>query len=245
MLNVENVATPLTAFTLVVPASVPPPGFAPSATVINPVKPVTTFPASSSADTRTAGIVCPACVVCGCVVKATWVAGGGDGGGFVDVAALSENVATSHGRAGAPYIQVHCGSTVPALGRTAYSASSTMYLGSDPLPQGKPPTHWSWPKGVPGSPTPVNPPPPVVSNAPIVAVYTIPPAFTAIGRVWAGMLPPVSAPLAWATSLSPAAQLSSMPLHAEILMPPATTRWRIDARTASIWPDAELHSRSV
>src|SRR5947208_16398023 len=77
MLNVENVATPLTAFTLVVPASVPPPGFAPSATVINPVKPVTTFPASSSAATRTAGIVCPACVVCGCVVKATWVAGGG------------------------------------------------------------------------------------------------------------------------------------------------------------------------
>src|SRR5439155_102306 len=77
MLNVENVATPLTAFTLVVPASVPPPGSAPSATVINPVKPVTTFPASSSADTRTAGIVCPACVVCGCVVKATCVAGGG------------------------------------------------------------------------------------------------------------------------------------------------------------------------
>src|SRR5438552_798012 len=77
LLNVENVATPLTAFTLVVPASVPPPGFAPSATVINPVKPVTTFPASSSAATRTAGIVCPACVVCGCVVKATWVAGGG------------------------------------------------------------------------------------------------------------------------------------------------------------------------
>src|SRR5438552_18615839 len=76
MLNVENVATPLTAFTLVVPASVPPPGSAPSVTVINPVKPVTTFPASSSADTRSAGIVCPACVVCGCVVKATFVAGG-------------------------------------------------------------------------------------------------------------------------------------------------------------------------
>src|SRR5947208_1572160 len=76
MLNVENVATPLTAFTLVVPASVPPPGFAPSATVINPVKPVTTFPASSSADTRSAGIVCPACVVCGCVVNARFVAGG-------------------------------------------------------------------------------------------------------------------------------------------------------------------------
>src|SRR5438552_7924514 len=86
MLNVENVATPLTAFTLVVPASVPPPGFAPSPTVINPVKPVTTFPASSSADTRTAGIVCPACVVCGCVVKATWVAGGGGSAGGGELA---------------------------------------------------------------------------------------------------------------------------------------------------------------
>src|SRR5437773_245215 len=77
MLNVEQVVTRLPAVALVVPASVPPPGFAPIATVIDPVKPVTTFPASSSADTRTAGIVCPACVVCGCVVKATWVAGGG------------------------------------------------------------------------------------------------------------------------------------------------------------------------
>src|SRR5206468_1597655 len=77
ILNVENGATPLTAFTLVVPASVPPPGFAPIATVINPVKPVTSSPPPSSAVTRTAGIVCPACVVCGCVVKATWVAGGG------------------------------------------------------------------------------------------------------------------------------------------------------------------------
>src|SRR5205814_322130 len=82
MLHVETVATPLTAFPLVVPASVPPPLFPPGAPPIYPVKPVTTFPASSSADTCTAGIVCPACVVCGCVVKATWVAGGGDGGGF-------------------------------------------------------------------------------------------------------------------------------------------------------------------
>src|SRR5947208_15246408 len=82
MLNVENVATPLTAFTLVVPASVPPPGSAPSPTVIDPVNPVTTFPASSSAATRTAGIVCPACVVCGCVVNAKCVAGGGGAGGF-------------------------------------------------------------------------------------------------------------------------------------------------------------------
>src|SRR5438094_504605 len=72
MLNVENVATPLTAFTLVVPASVPPPGFAPIATVINPVYPVTMFPAASRAATRTAGIVCPACVVHTSVLQATY-----------------------------------------------------------------------------------------------------------------------------------------------------------------------------
>src|SRR5438552_2640957 len=76
MLNVENVATPLTAFTLVVPASVPPPGFAPIATVIRPVKLVTVFPDASRAVTRTAGIVWPAWVDCGCVVNARFVAGG-------------------------------------------------------------------------------------------------------------------------------------------------------------------------
>src|SRR5438046_2471849 len=79
MLNVENVATPLTAATLFVPASVPPPGFAPSATVIVPVKPVTTLPDASRAVTLTAGIVCPAWVDCGCVVNARFVAGGGGG----------------------------------------------------------------------------------------------------------------------------------------------------------------------
>jgi hypothetical protein len=77
MLNVENVATPFTAATLVVPESVPPPGFAPSATVIVPVKPVTVLPASSRAVTRTAAIVWLAWVDCGCVVNARFVAGGG------------------------------------------------------------------------------------------------------------------------------------------------------------------------
>src|SRR5436190_442579 len=79
MLNVENVATPLTAATLFVPASVPPLGFAPIATVIGPVKPVTTMPEASPAVTFTAGIVCPAWVDCGCVVLAMFVAGGGGG----------------------------------------------------------------------------------------------------------------------------------------------------------------------
>src|SRR5439155_335541 len=77
MLNVENVATPFTAVTLVVPDSVPPPGFAPSATVINPVKPVTTFATSSVADPLTSRIVCPACAGSGRLLTATSVAGGG------------------------------------------------------------------------------------------------------------------------------------------------------------------------
>ena len=51
MLRVEKVATPLTAFRLVVPDSVPPPGFAPIATVIAPVNPVTTLPDVSRAAT--------------------------------------------------------------------------------------------------------------------------------------------------------------------------------------------------
>src|SRR5438093_675707 len=77
MLNVENVATPLTAFTLVVPASVPPLRLVSSDTVIRPAYPVTVFPDASRAVTRTDGIVWPAWVVCGCVVKARFVAGGG------------------------------------------------------------------------------------------------------------------------------------------------------------------------
>src|SRR6266516_3629801 len=84
MLTVEHVATPLTAFTLVVPDNVPPPGFAPIATVIAPVNPVTTFPDVSRAATRTAGIVCPASVDCGCVVNTRFAAGGGGGGGGGD-----------------------------------------------------------------------------------------------------------------------------------------------------------------
>src|SRR2546430_2079892 len=76
MLSVENVATPFTAFTLVVPDSVPPLGFVPIATVIRPVYPVTVFPDASRAVTRTAGIVWPAWVDCGCVVNAKFVAGG-------------------------------------------------------------------------------------------------------------------------------------------------------------------------
>src|SRR5438874_1762496 len=73
-----KVATPATAFTVRVPDSIPPPGFAPRATVIAPVKPGTTLPEASSADTRTGGVITAlACVVLGCWVKRSWVAGGG------------------------------------------------------------------------------------------------------------------------------------------------------------------------
>src|SRR5439155_8972099 len=48
----ENVATPLTAATVAVPASVPPLGFAPIATVTFPVNPVAVFPWPSRAVTR-------------------------------------------------------------------------------------------------------------------------------------------------------------------------------------------------
>src|SRR5438034_545591 len=89
MLNVENVPSPLTASTLAVPSTLPLHDALPISTVIDPVNPVTTFPASSSAATRTAGIVCPACVVCGCVVKATWVAGGGGAAGVVKLALVA------------------------------------------------------------------------------------------------------------------------------------------------------------
>src|SRR5260370_1263410 len=54
MLSPGNVATPATAATVVVPERVPLPGFAPSATVTFPVKPVAVFPCPSSAVTCTA-----------------------------------------------------------------------------------------------------------------------------------------------------------------------------------------------
>src|SRR5947208_512800 len=70
MLNPGNVATPLTAATLVVPARVPPPGLEPIATA--------TFPCASSAVTCTAGaITAPAVASPGWTVKASAIAGPG------------------------------------------------------------------------------------------------------------------------------------------------------------------------
>ena len=57
MLRVENVATPFTAGTVVVPDSVPLPELLPIATVTLPVKPVTVFPSPSWAVTWTPGAI--------------------------------------------------------------------------------------------------------------------------------------------------------------------------------------------
>src|SRR5438128_1044318 len=74
MLRVVNVATPFTAATLVVPASVPPPGLAPIATVMFPVNPEAVLPCTSWAVTCTAGLIAaPAAVLLGCPVNTSCV----------------------------------------------------------------------------------------------------------------------------------------------------------------------------
>src|SRR2546427_3629127 len=57
MLSPGNVATPPAAATAVVPESVPPPGFAPMASVTVAVNAVAVFPCASSAVTWTAGVI--------------------------------------------------------------------------------------------------------------------------------------------------------------------------------------------
>src|SRR6266576_2158591 len=78
MLRVENVATPLAAATVVVPARAPPPGFVPIAAVTLPLNPVAVLPCASWTVTCTAGvIVAPAVVLVGCTVNTSWLAGPG------------------------------------------------------------------------------------------------------------------------------------------------------------------------
>src|SRR5713226_1597760 len=75
MLRFANVATPPAAACVSVPASVPPAGLVPIATVTGPVKLGTAFPNASRALTATAGaITAPAPVVLGCPVNASWLA---------------------------------------------------------------------------------------------------------------------------------------------------------------------------
>src|SRR6185436_9554101 len=70
MLRPGNDATPAVAATALVPASVPPPGFVPIATVMVPVKPVAVLPWLSRAVTWTAGaIATPAVALGGCWVN--------------------------------------------------------------------------------------------------------------------------------------------------------------------------------
>src|SRR3990172_6585179 len=78
MLRLENVAPPATADAVVVPASVPLPGFAPIAMLTVPVNPVAMLPWASRAVTSTAGAIsAPATVVPGCPVMTSCVAGAG------------------------------------------------------------------------------------------------------------------------------------------------------------------------
>src|SRR5512146_1772747 len=75
MLNVEKVATPATAATVLVPFRVPPPGFVPITTATLPPKVFTMFPKASRTETVTAGmIVVLTVVLVGCWSKETWVA---------------------------------------------------------------------------------------------------------------------------------------------------------------------------
>src|SRR3954468_4696614 len=73
--RLENVATPLTADTVVVPDSVPPPGLVPIVAVTLAVELVTVFPNVSCTVTCTAGaIATPAVALLGCTVKASLAA---------------------------------------------------------------------------------------------------------------------------------------------------------------------------
>src|SRR5437870_2103944 len=75
MLSPPKLATPATAATVAVPASVPPPGLAPIATVMFPVNPEAVLPCASWAVTCTAGVIpAPAAVVVGSAVNTSCVA---------------------------------------------------------------------------------------------------------------------------------------------------------------------------
>src|SRR5436190_23588230 len=104
MLRVENVATPLAAATVVVPARAPPPGFVPIAAVTLPLNPVAVLPCASWTVTCTAGVIAaPAVVLVGCTVNPSCLAG---------------PVVMLNGRKGAPLgpgAPVASGEPVPAL----------------------------------------------------------------------------------------------------------------------------------
>src|SRR6185295_5037790 len=78
MERLANVATPDAAAAVVVPDSVPPPGFVPMARVMVAEEPVTVLSKASRTVTRTAGaIATPATAFVGWVVNASLVAAAG------------------------------------------------------------------------------------------------------------------------------------------------------------------------
>jgi hypothetical protein len=82
MLRSENVATPPTGVTLIVPVSIPPAELAARVSVMVPVNLVTVLPPWSSAATRMLGaILAPAVVVPGWPINASRKADVGGGGG--------------------------------------------------------------------------------------------------------------------------------------------------------------------
>src|SRR5438128_296568 len=76
MLRFAKVATPLTAATVLVPASVPLAGFVPIATVMLVVAVVTVLPWASWTATCAAGVIAaPTAALLGCTVKTSFAAG--------------------------------------------------------------------------------------------------------------------------------------------------------------------------
>src|SRR5688572_5028291 len=88
--RLEKVATPLTAATVVVPDSVPPPGLVPTATVTLAVELVTVLPNASCTVTCTAGAMAtPAVAFVGWTVKASLAAAAGEMLNAAEVAPVS------------------------------------------------------------------------------------------------------------------------------------------------------------
>src|SRR5262245_45294777 len=78
MERLEKLATPLTAATVAVPDSAPPPGLVPMATVTFAVELVTVLPNASCTATWTDGeMAAPAMALVGCTVNATLAAAAG------------------------------------------------------------------------------------------------------------------------------------------------------------------------
>src|SRR5258705_4680745 len=193
MLRSENVAMPLTTGTVLVPDSAPgisKPPLRPIAIVTVPLKPVIVFPRSSSTATRTVGMVPRGSVVVGCVRKTRFVATG-----------LRVTTVVSH-EAGELKNQVHCGSTLPPVGKAAYSPS--IFEAASDI--------WvTLANGAWGCWTPV-------SWFASVTPYTSPPAFTDSGPTPAGVgdEPEPDAERAVPTD-------TVTPRYAEIITPPLVT----------------------